>query len=484
MSSLKQQGIKAFIWDFSGKMATQGMGFIVTIFLARLLEPSEFGLIAMIMVIIGIASVFTDVGLGSALIQRRKVLPIHYSSVFYFNVFVGFLLTCITYFSAGWVAEFYQNDTLIPLTQVMSLSFVINSFSSVHTTKLRKELNYSVITKASFIASLISGFVGITLALYGAGVWSLVSQALTMGIVYNLLVWVLCNWKPSFLFSLKALMHLWRFGFHLFFAEFLNAIFIKLDFLIIGKLFMPATLGFFQRAKSLNSMVVHYSSGSLMSVLFPVLSKLKSDHCQFKKVVVKMMGIICFITFLLLGGLFVISEELIIFLFGIKWLPSANFFQILVFSGFGYPVSALLVNVLASRGNSKAILKIQIYKNTITGINLYVGFLWGINGYLYGLIITTSINVMINIYMASHEINLSVFRFVELIIDQSVITAVAITWTLYLTVSVDTEVQELLLIIKSLLFLFTYFLVNRGFNTYSYQSFSELVSPLLKKKYD
>jgi O-antigen/teichoic acid export membrane protein len=131
MQDLKQQGIKAFIWDFSGKIVTQGMSFIVTIFLARLLDPSEFGLIAMIMVIIGIASVFSDVGLSSALIQRRKLLPIHYSSVFYFNIFVGSILTLITYFSAGWIAKFYQNDALIPLTQVMSISFVINAFSSV-----------------------------------------------------------------------------------------------------------------------------------------------------------------------------------------------------------------------------------------------------------------------------------------------------------------------------------------------------------------
>ena len=129
----------------------QGMGFIISIFLARLLEPSDFGLIAVVMVIIVIASVFSDIGLGSALMQRRKLLSVHYSSVFYFNILAGLILALITYFSAGWIGAFYNNDELIPLAQVMSLSFIINAFSSVQSTKLRKKLNYAALTKASFI---------------------------------------------------------------------------------------------------------------------------------------------------------------------------------------------------------------------------------------------------------------------------------------------------------------------------------------------
>ncbi|MCQ8131006.1 lipopolysaccharide biosynthesis protein, partial [Methylomonas rivi] len=301
MSNLKQQGIKALIWDFSGKVAAQGVGFIISLFLARLLEPEEFGLVAMIMVIIGMANVFSDVGLGSALIQRRKVLPIHYSSVFYFNIFVGLMLTLATYFSACWIAAFYQNDALIPLTQAMSLSFVVNAFSSVQTTKLRKDLNYAALSKANFLASFAGGALGIWLAFQGAGVWSLVTQMLASGVIFNVLIWSMSRWKPSLLFSVKALIQLWGFGFRMFLAGLLDAVFTKLDFMIIGKLFIPVTLGYFQRAKSLNSLLVQYSSESFISVLFPLLSQVKNDLPRFQNINLKMIEIICFGAFFLSG---------------------------------------------------------------------------------------------------------------------------------------------------------------------------------------
>ena len=195
--NLKTKGVTAFIWEFSGKLASNGMGFIISIFLARLLEPSEFGLIAMVMVVIGMAAVFSDSGLGVALIQRRRVLPIHYSSVFYFNILVAIILALVTFFSAGRIAEFYNNEELIPLAQVMSLSFIIGALSSVQSIRLRKELDYALLTKITLISSLVSGVLGIVLAFNGAGVWSLVVQSLTAGIMTNILLWINSKWRPS-----------------------------------------------------------------------------------------------------------------------------------------------------------------------------------------------------------------------------------------------------------------------------------------------
>jgi len=294
MSTLKAQGTKAFIWDFFGKMATHGMGFVVTIFLARLLEPSDFGLVAMIMVIIGIATVFSDVGLGAALIQRRKVHPVHYSSVFYFNVFFGLLLTLTTFFSAPWISAFYDNAALLPITKVMSLSFIINAFSSVQNTKLRKELNYALLTKTGLISSFFGGIIGISLALWGAGVWSLVAQLLSMGIIYNIVIWFSARWRPSLTFSWKALTQLWGFGFRMFLASILAALFERLDLLLIGKFFPVTVLGYFQRAKSLNDMIAQYTSGSMTSVLFPLLSQVQRHTLRFQGIVLKLFGVLCF----------------------------------------------------------------------------------------------------------------------------------------------------------------------------------------------
>ena len=480
MDKLKTQGTKAFIWDFSGKMAMHGMGFVVSIFLARLLEPSDFGLVAMVMVIIGIAGIFSDVGLGSALIQRRRVLPIHYSSVFSFNVTIGALLTLLTFLAAPLIASFYNNQELIPLTQVISFSFVIGAFSAVQSTKLRKELNYALLTKVAFISSLISGIVGISLAFNGAGVWSLVVQSLTQGIVYNILIWSVSHWKPSVEFSLKALMQLWAFGFRMFLSGLLDTVFTRLDTIIIAKLFTPATLGYFNRAKSLDQMVITYSSGSLMSVLFPLLSKIKNDLPRFQNVIIKSLGIITFVTFFLLGGLYLVSHELIVLLFGEKWLQSVYYFQILVLSGFAYPISALLVNVLSSRGNSKAFLRLEIYKKIIAMLNLLVLYLWGIDAYLYGLIVQGSISVYLNIVFVSTEISLAKWGMVKSILIQIILSVVAVYIVLWLNQDVVGGNFKMLLI-KGVEYTMLYIIANKFLNTDAYRYFMDEAKPSFEK---
>jgi len=480
LSDVKAQGTKAFIWDFSGKMAMHGMGFVVSIFLARLLEPSDFGLVAMVMVIIGIAGIFSDIGLGSALIQRRRVLPIHYSSVFFFNITIGALLTLLTYLSAPLIADFYDNQALIPLTQVISFAFFIGAFSAVQSTKLRKELNYALLTKVAFASSLVSGVVGVSLAFYGAGVWSLVAQALMQRIIYNILIWSVSHWKPSIQFSLKALMQLWAFGFRMFLSGLLDTIFTRLDMIIIGKLFSPAAVGSFNLAKQLDSMVVSYSSGSLMSVLFPVLSKVKNDLPRFQNIIIKSLGIILFVVFFLLGGLYLVSHELIILLFSEKWLETAEYFKILILSGFGYPISALLVNVLSSRGNSKAFLRLEIYKKVIFGTNLAVGFVWGIEGYLYGLLIAMLMAVYLNIFFASREISLSKMQFIKPIFIQMLLTVLVTLFIQFLNKDLDFGNLSMFLF-KGSEYVVLYIMLNKTLNIDAYKYFMNEARPVYYK---
>jgi len=478
--NLKAKGITAFIWDFTGKLASNGMGFIISIFLARLLEPSEFGLIAMVMVVIGIATVFSDSGLGVALIQRRRVLPIHYSSVFYFNIFVAIVLGLVTFFSAGSIAEFYHNEELIPLAQVMSLSFIIGALSSVQSIRLRKELNYSLLTKIGLISSLISGAIGITLAFKGAGVWSLVAHTLAAGIITNILLWITSKWKPSLIFSLKALIQLWTFGFHVFLVSLLDAVFTRLDVLIIGKLFTPDILGFFSRAKSLNQMIISYASGSLMAVLFPVLSKIQRDLPRFQNIIIKAFGIISFIVFLLLGIFYLIAEELIVLLFSEKWLPSVDYFKILVLTGFSVPLGVLLVSIIQSRGNSKLLFRIDIYKKIFFVLNFYFGFLFGIEGYLYGLVGVTTIALLINIYYGAREISLSPYLFIKIGVTQLVISVVSVFIILSLTQPMEYS-NFVMLVVKSNLFMLLYIIMSWILKTDAYLSFLEQIKTILDK---
>jgi O-antigen/teichoic acid export membrane protein len=480
---LKLKGFKALAWDFIGKLARNGTSFIVTIILARLLEPSEFGLIAMIMVFVGIAFIFSDVGLGAALIQRRRVLPIHYNSVFYFNTIIGLLLTAITFFSAPWIAEFYHTDALTPLAKALSFLFFINSLSSVQNTRLRKTLDYATLAKANVGAAVLSGCVGVSLAFYGAGVWSLVAQALSRGIFYNLLIWRLSQWLPGLSFSFKALKQLWGFGFRMFLSGLLEVIYIRLDIIIIGRLFSPSILGFFELAKRLNEMIVQYSSGSIMAVLFPVLSKVQNDLPRFQNIAIKTLGIISFILFFLLGLMYVIAEDLITVLFTDKWLPSVTYFKIILLSAFSYPLSALLVNILSSRGNSKVFLRLEIYKKVIQTINLYVGFLYGIEGYLYGLIIVSFLSIGLNIHYASREIHLSFMQFIRPILTQMAISLLLVFGVIQISHILQYS-GILSIALNGFLFTLLYLLINWLLQTSSYRYCWDQILPLLAKKFN
>lgn len=480
MSTLKKQGIVAFIWDFAGKIANQGSGLIVTIFLARLLEPSEFGLVAMVMVFVGLAMVFTDVGLGSALIQKRHLTPVHYSSVFFFNLTLGSFLTFLMFISAPLISRFYDNPALEPLIHVMAFSFIINAFSAVQSTKLRKELNYAILTKVRFVSSLAAGIIGVTMAYIGYGVWSLIVQILSSQIIYVLLVWKVSGWIPAFSFSLKALKSLWAFGLRMFVSGLLEALFSRLDYMFIGKLFPAATLGFFQRAKSLNMLVISYSSGSLMSVLFPLLSKVQHDLPRFQNIIIKGMGLITFVVFFLLGGLYTTAHEIVLLLFGGKWEPSVEFFKILALSSFAYPVSALLVNVLSSRGNSKAFLELEIYKKLLGITNIIVLYFFGIKAFLYYAVFTSTLAIILNAVYVKKEIGLSVFQLLKPVLVQYALALIAVISVYY---SIGWISFHLIsgLAVKGTAFLVAYWLLNKFFNTFSYNIFMQEITPLIGK---
>jgi O-antigen/teichoic acid export membrane protein len=250
--------------------------------------------------------------------------------------------------------------------------------------------------------------------------------------------------------------------------------------MIIGRLFSPAVLGFFQRAKALDMLVISYASGSLMGVLFPVLSKVKNDLPRFQSIVLKSLGIICFVTLFLLGFLFLVSEELIVMLFTDKWLPSVEYFNILVLSGLAYPVSALLVNVLSSRGNSKAFLRLEIYKKIVFGLNLYIGFLWGIKGYLYGLVLASSIAVYFNIWFAAKEIDLPQWKFIKPIVIQIIIGTISTVVVWYLNKNLD-YIDIIKFLIKGFEFTLLYIGLNHTFKVQSYYYFLEQFKVLLNK---
>lgn len=478
MSNLKKRGVSALIWDFSGKISNQIVSVLVTVVLARILEPADFGLVAICLVFIGIAQVFTDVGLGSALIQRKVVTQSHYSSVFYFNIFVALIFTVGTFFAAGWLSSFYGNPALNPLLQVSSILFLLNAFSSVQQTRLRKFLKYSIIAKIEISASILSGIVGICLAFYGAGVWSLMAQILTQRICSNLFLWFSSGWKPSLSFSLTSLTDLWGYGFRMFLSGLIESIFTRLDYLIIGKLYAADILGFFDRAKNLNNLVVKYTSESLMSVLFPVFSEIQNDTQRLQVIVLKAVVVLSGGLFILIGGLYLTAQDLIVFLYSDKWLPSGKYIELLLLSACGYPLSALFCNILAARGKSKKLLKLQIVKKSFATLNFINIMVFGLESFLYGLVIVMLFSLSLNIYYSAKEIDMKSIDFAKPVLTQMLISIFSVWVTLNLVVYVQLS-PFLNFIYKGVVFTLLYIVANALFKT---QGYVQLNNFLMSKK--
>ncbi|PKF61721.1 hypothetical protein CW745_10400 [Psychromonas sp. psych-6C06] len=477
---LKKKGVISFFWDLSGKIANQVATLFVGIILARLLDPSDFGLIAIIMIFIGFTHVFTDVGLSSALIQRRHVIEVHYTSVFYFNVFVASLFCIITFFLADEIGIYYPNTQIPFLLKCLSPIFIIQAISSVQSTIHIKNLNHKVIAKSKFISALIGGVIGCFLAYNNFGVWSLLWQSLSNALLYSIIIWRLSYWRPSLLFSFNALKQLWGFGFKIFLAGLIEAIFTRADSLVIAKLTTLESLAFFQKARQLNKLTVKYSSGSLMSVLFPVLSELQNTPVEFNRVVFKGLNILCLLTFLLIGMLYLISNDIVVLLYTSKWETSSYYLQILLLSSFAYPISALLINVIKSRGHAKRNLYLQLIKKVFHVINFANAFAFGVSAYLYGLIPVALFSIITNIYFVNSDLRMRLSFYYAPLFTQMVISFLSVVVTMQITSSLDLGLI-LNIPFKVLIFLALFFPINFMFKTRSFFEMKSMLLPVIKR---
>jgi O-antigen/teichoic acid export membrane protein len=392
-------------------MINQGSTFVVSIFLARLLDPEDFGLVAMAMAFITIANVFVDVGFSAALIQRNDNTDKTYSSIFYFNIFAGATLTVLTYFAAPLIGNFYENQEVTDLTRWLSLMFLFNSFNRVQHAILNKNLEIKKQTVRSFSASVISGVAGVLAAYAGYGVYSLVVQTLTFAVMSTILIWSITDWRPSLYFSYAEIKKLLGFSLYAFFERVLNNIFIRLDVLLLAKLFSPLTVSFYTRASTLKDFVTKYSSASIIRVLFPVLSHLKDDHKAYENVYFRMFSIIALFSYLLTGVLYFMGSEVIILLFGNKWTATIPIFQILILSSCNIPLNSLMWNAMMSKGKAKENFYFGTVKKLIGllpfGFAMYFNDIWW---FTVTWVASNFVITILNIFMLKRHSNLSIGR--------------------------------------------------------------------------
>jgi len=480
-SDLKNKSIEGVAWNFIGKISTHVVTIIVSAVLARLLSRADFGLVAMAIVFISVTQAFMDFGLTSALIQKKNPTEVQINTVFYINCVLAVVLMLLLIGCSGLIGKFYNNTEVTSIAKFISYLFLIYAINGVQRAMLTKELKLKTLTISNLSGAFVKGISGIFLALNGYGVWSLVYSEFLGNIVTTVLLWFQSSWRPKLMFKLSEIKELFNFGYKMFFVRMLDSIYVKLDELIIGKIFAADILGGYGQAKRFNNMVVSYTSDSLGGVFFPVISHLQDDIAQVKKVVEKSLEAIAFLVFGITALLYLNAESLIVLLYSQKWLVSVGYFKVLAFVAYGFPVSVILVNVLMGLGKSGTFLKLDIIKKIIGLSGMGIGFLWGIYGFLWANVLVTTIGVTINMWFVSRLIDFSVSDQWKILLKY-LFPAIIIAFAVWFLNKYLPHNLWFLLFVNTILFSVLYFLFNFAFKINGFLYVKDIfMSKVLKK---
>lgn len=410
MESLKKKTVRGVAWSTAERLSVEGIKFLVMIIIARKLSPSDYGLVGMLAIFIAVSDSLINSGFSQALIRKQDRTEVDNSTVFYFNIVVSLLLYAILYLIAPAVSEFYEVPLLTPVMRVMCLLIVIASFAIVQRTLLTANIDFKTQTKASAIASLVSGAVGVYLAYHGYGVWTLVFQQLTNTSLNTLLLWALSKWRPQLTFSWHSFLNLFSFGSKLMMVGLLDTIYNNLYQLVIGKFYSSSSLGFYTRARHFAEFPSSNVTTILQRVTYPVLCTIQEEDDKLSTIYRKMLKLSAFAMFPILTGLAAISYPLVDMLIGEKWHEAATLLIPICFSMMWYPVNSINLNLLQVKGRSDLFLKIEIIKK-IMGLSILAATLpFGVLVMCYGIVLSTVLSLFINTYYTGVMINVGFIR--------------------------------------------------------------------------
>jgi len=396
--SLKDKTIKGTIWSGIDNVTQFGVSFFVSIVLARLLSPDDYGLLGLIAVFTAVCQALIYGGFTSALIRKKEATDDDYNTVFISNLCMSLLLYALIYLSSPAIANFFDRQELVALTRVSSLGIIIGALALVQQTRLTKRIDFKTQTKITFISSVTSGVIGIVLALLDFGVWALVAQQLSATSLRTILLWFYNKWIPQLRFSSKSFYELFGYGWKLMISGLLDTLWKELYQVIVGKFYSPATLGQYTRAKQFSQLFSSNLTGVVQRVTFPVLSNIQDDKERMVSAYRRIIKVTMFVTAICMFFVGAISEPLLYCLIGPKWHEAATYLPLICISGSLYPLHALNLNMLQVQGRSDLFLGLEIIKKIIGLIPLTVCIFSGVMPMLYVNLITGLICYFLNSY--------------------------------------------------------------------------------------
>jgi O-antigen/teichoic acid export membrane protein len=394
-ASLREKYLTGIFWAFADKAGTGGLNFIVTIILARLLSPEDFGLIAMVMIFYEISYTFVESGFTEALVREKEISEADKSTTFIFNIAAALTLYALLFFSAPWIARYFDQDILTMIIRIMGLNLIIESFAIIQGAVLLQRIDFRTLALTRLMAIVISSIFAIPLALHDFGVWSIVVKYGVSSLVSTIFLITLARWKPVTTFKRESFNRLFGFGSKIFFRALIDKFYLHVYNLIIGKYFAASTLGFYSQAAQIKNTVLLTTFQTVHRVTYPVLAKLQDDPVRLKagyRIVLRMNS---FVIFPMMIMMVVLAKPFIITLIGLKWLPALPFLQLLCLASLFHHFTQININILLVKGRPDLSLKLEIIQKVVITIAIVTGIQFGIYGLVISQIICAYLGVML-----------------------------------------------------------------------------------------
>lgn len=477
--SLKNKTVKGVGWSAIDNVSQFGVTFLVSVVLARLLSPDEYGLIGIITIFTTVCNTLIGGGFGSALIRKKNATDDDYNTAFIVNLGLSILLYFVIYLCAPFIATFFNREELIPLTRVASISMVVIALSLVQQTRLIKRIDFKTQTKITFTAAILSGVVGIAMAALGFGVWALVAQGLVGTSTRTILYYFFNHWVPKFRFSVTSFKDLFGFGWKMMVSGVLDSVWKELYQVVVGKFYSPATLGQYTRAKGFSRMFSSNLTNVIQRVTYPVLSDIQDDKERMKSAYRRIIKTTLFITAICMFFLGAISEPFIYCLIGPKWHEASTYLPLICITGSLYPLHAINLNMLKVQGRSDLFLGLEIIKKIISIVPLSVGAFIGIKPMLYVNILTSIISYFLNSHYSGKFLNYSSWMQLRDIAPGyciAIITALSVYFLKYLPVN-----YWIVLSLQLLIGSFVFFFICKITKIKEYDEMITILKPFIQK---
>lgn len=472
--------IKNFIWRFAERCGAQLVTFIVSIVLARILAPEDYGTIALITVFTTILQVFVDSGLGTALIQKKDADDLDFSSVFYFNFAVCLVLYIGMFIAAPYIALFYNDTTLVPVIRVISLTIVISGVKGIQQAYVSKHMMFKRFFFSTIGGTIVSAFLGIAMAYAGFGVWALVAQQLSNAAIDTLILWLTVKWRPKKMFSWKRLKTLLSFGWKLLVSALLDTVYNNLRNLIIGKMYSSADLAYYNQGDKFPKVIVTNINASIDSVLLPTMSSAQDNRERVKQMTRRAIKTSTYIMAPLMMGLAFCAEPIVRLVLTEKWMMCVPFMQIFCITYMFWPVHTANLNAINALGRSDLFLKLEIIKK-VMGMVLLLSTMWfGVMAMAYSLLLSSVLSQIINSWPNRKLLN---YGYLEQLKDilPGILLAVGMGICVYLISYIPCN-DAVTLLIQIPVGAIIYISVSAILHLESYEYLMGIIRPILKKR--